>query len=228
MVMKNVSNPDYSQFYFLKSARSGTTQEGETVFSSILNSTFTDINVTGVDLLHITYSEFDEIWNNTFTNIQGNLFYSKDSTFKNMTGMKLHDSQDCIYAIDSSFESISDSLFNNWGEASKNYGGAIRFIRSNSTITNSTFMKNKARSGASISLECTLESQCSTILKRNTFNENNATEMGGGIYYNLNRPVIEDWIFEGIFDIIFRVNILNIHLLIDVSNQFISNSKKPY
>ena len=65
-------------------------------------------------------------------------------------------------------------------------------ISSKISISNSIFINNQAVKGASLGIICTFLSQCDVSLKNITFNNNTASSMGGGIYYNLNRPSLTD------------------------------------
>ena len=90
---------------------------------------------------------------------------------------------------------FKDSILLKNGNSLSQYGGAIRLIDSNISISNLTFRNNEAQSGASISFEWKELSNWNLNLERSMFDSNIAFLQGGAIYYNYKRPKFSQNIF---------------------------------
>ena len=82
--------------------------------------------------------------------------------------------------------------FEGLGSNSWIQGGALYIHQSDVAISNSIFTSNQALIGASISIDWSVSSQWTNSLKNNTFAHNVASQKGGGVNYNVNRPVFEN------------------------------------
>ncbi|MFC0342372.1 hypothetical protein [Paracoccus niistensis] len=100
---------------------------------------------------------------------------------------------------------IFDSEF--WGNASPGFGGAIQAIGSRLTVMRSTFTRNEARAGGAVvswgrppllniwSVDPWIDLP-RLLLSRTTFNDNNASEFGGGILF-AGEVVVEGSVLRG-------------------------------
>lgn len=68
-------------------------------------------------------------------------------------------------------------------------GGAIYAKQSNITVLNSVLSGNRAVVGAGVYFDCSFQNQCAAVLSNNIFRDNIASVKGGGVYYNLHRPL---------------------------------------
>ena len=64
------------------------------------------------------------------------------------------------------------------------------------SIINSRFINNTAISGGAISFECTSLDSCNLNINATTFSSNHAASQGGAIYYNYNKPIINNISFS--------------------------------
>ena len=62
-------------------------------------------------------------------------------------------------------------------------------------IKDSIFISNKARNGGGIYFDCTFDNPCNISIDNVEFINNSASESGGGVYYNLNRPTLNNLMF---------------------------------
>ena len=85
---------------------------------------------------------------------------------------------------------ISNSSFTNNGNSTLTAGGAISMSDSKISIINSKFINNTAIRGGAISFECTSLDSCNLNIRTTTLSSNHATNQGGAIFYNYNRPTI--------------------------------------
>ena len=174
----------------------GINDKNKEIVSSITNSTFSGITMSNNTLISMKSSHFTEISKSTFSGLNGTVFSIQDSQVDLLSEVTLRENKECLNSVNSKFDLITSSTFDQWGNWEKLCGGGLRLIQSNSTISNTIFTNNSAEIGASISIEWSLENQWSNILTNNTFSNNLAVEMGGGIYYDLNRPLISNCKFE--------------------------------
>ena len=90
---------------------------------------------------------------------------------------------------------VSNSVFDSNGGSKQKYGGALNIIDSKVVISNSTFSRNTAESGGAINYQCSSFGVWSLVMSKSTFDSNNATSKGGAIYYNYNRPSMQNITF---------------------------------
>ena len=115
-----------------------------------------------------------------------------NSQINQISTLTFVENKECLYASRSNITSMENSNFMKCGTIDTSYGGAIRLINSNIQSTRSQFIENTAKVGASISIEWDIASVCSNSFSNLEFANNSATQMGGGIYYNLNRPSLQN------------------------------------
>jgi len=171
-------------------------KDDETIYSSIIDSTFTNISLSRESLIDIKNSKLKDISNVQISNLESGAFTIQSSVIEHINTLNLTANKAWVEAFDSELTLIDEWDFEEWGDSSKLFGGALRLARTNSTILNTSFIDNKAEAGAGISIEWSFSSQWSNSFRNNTFKNNQATLKGGGIYYNLNRPSISHWSFE--------------------------------
>lgn len=75
-------------------------------------------------------------------------------------------------------------------------GGGILLQNSNISIIDTIFTQNQARMGGAMSILCSSVSPCSVSLRDTRFSSNIGHEQGGAIYYNWNRPNLENITFN--------------------------------
>ncbi|CAI2369432.1 unnamed protein product [Moneuplotes crassus] len=157
---------------------------------TIKNSTFKSIS-SSRSLLNIYKSDIQLLEDIQISNISNSAMdfsSSEAELFNNIT------ITNCSYAFlvrDSFIKDWRNSIFNQCGNINIEEGGALHVVRSNITLQGSLFTQNKAKSGAAVAINCDLNSQCINKLSNNIFDSNAASVQGAGVYYNMNRPVIE-------------------------------------
>ena len=171
-------------------------KDDETIYSSIINSSFTNISLSGESLIDIKNSKLKDISNVQISNLGSGAFTIQSSVIDHINALNLTANKAWVEAFDSELTLIDRWEFKEWGDLSKLFGGGLRLARTNSTVSKTSFIDNKAEVGAGISIECNFSSQWSNSLINNTFKSNYATLKGGGIYYNLNRPSMAQWNFN--------------------------------
>ncbi|CAI2369287.1 unnamed protein product [Moneuplotes crassus] len=157
---------------------------------AIKNSTFKSISPSSA-LLNIHKSDVQLLEDVQISEISNNVmdFSSSEAELFNRISIT-----NCSYAF-----LVSDSLIKDWrnstfeqcGNFNIEQGGALYVVRSNITLQDSLFSQNKAKIGAAIAINCDINHQCINNLSRNIFDSNTAAVQGAGIYYNMNRPVME-------------------------------------
>ena len=90
---------------------------------------------------------------------------------------------------------ISNSVFDSNGGSKQKYGGALNIIDSKVVISNSTFSRNTAESGGAINYQWSSFEVWSLAISKSNFDSNTATSQGGAIYYNYNRPNMQNITF---------------------------------
>ena len=113
MVVSNVSSTDISLINLLKNSKMGINQNDETVYSGLSHSTFNDVEIINSHLIDISNSELHQVIDNSFTRIKGIVLDIRSSKFTDVTNIRLTENENCIYATDSVFEIIKESVFDN-------------------------------------------------------------------------------------------------------------------
>ena len=90
---------------------------------------------------------------------------------------------------------ITSSTFSHNGNLDYSYGGAMLIKNSEASLINNTCVNNTAIHGGAISFQCTSMTLWNLNMNHNVFEGNTATQDGGVIYYDYNRPVIKNSIF---------------------------------
>ena len=127
--------------------------------------------------------------------IEATPVYIRESTIDLIQNITIINCNSGILFQKSLVKEMKESYFEGLGNQHWIQGGALHIDRSNITITNSTFRRNKAKSGAAISVNCRIDSQWMNSIYANKFESNSATKQGGAIFYNMNRPEIYTNIF---------------------------------
>ena len=153
------------------------------------------MNGDNSNIICVSGSEVKEIHNVSISHSNNFGLLIKDTTVDSVSQLKMLNTTQCFQASKSSIVNLVDSEFESWGSSTQIMGGAIYLDLSNSSISNSTFTKNTAKSGGSIALSWSLDAQCSLTLINNSFSQNSASVKGGAIYYNFNRPDISNCLF---------------------------------
>ena len=136
--------------------------------------------------------EINEIKNVSISGIQSTAIFLRHSIISLIEQLMLMNNKIWMTIIHGEVHLLTNSIFDGWGSITKLNGGGINNIGSNTTIKNTQFMNNKAVSGAGIAILWDESNLCGNTLENNTFTNNTATKMGGGIYYNYNRPIFQN------------------------------------
>ena len=91
---------------------------------------------------------------------------------------------------------ISNWNFTGNGQKLLKSGGAISISDSVLNMSNSIFKNNTAINGGAISFECTNLEIWNLTISNSTFEFNYGITQGGSIYYNYNRPILQNIIFK--------------------------------
>ncbi|CAI2369222.1 unnamed protein product [Moneuplotes crassus] len=158
------------------------------------DSTFKQIspNNTLFDIYKSEISLFENLHISEVSSSAMELSSSKADLFKNLTVSKCDNS---ILVQNSLIKNWQSSTFQNCGSIETETGGALNVVKSNITLQASYFIQNKAKNGAAIAINCDQNFKCEIILRNSFFESNTAEVQGGGIYYNMNRPVMEGLVF---------------------------------
>ena len=146
--------------------------------SSISNWIISIINWENTEIVDLNVSE---IANNT-------VIYIKNSKTIEIEEISFINCNQAFIFENSVVKTFKDSLISSNGNSNILFGGAIRSINSDISISNWTFINNKAQSGGAISFEWNSLSNCNLSLERILFDSNIAISQGGAIYYNYKRP----------------------------------------
>ncbi|CAI2367407.1 unnamed protein product [Moneuplotes crassus] len=190
--IKSVKLERVNLMTIFKSKASNANNDGKLVQTAILDSSFENITIIEAHLISVKKSEINQIKNTHFVNISSQILKVEDSRIYSIDKTSFKENLKCLYFIKSVIDLIHSSTFESCGEEEVVSGGAIRLVASNSTIFHSHFLSNKAKIGASISVECDFEKPCTNTFINLVIEHNVAAEMGGGIYYNLYRPNMKD------------------------------------
>ncbi|CAI2362327.1 unnamed protein product [Moneuplotes crassus] len=176
----------------LNSQRNETNNAGRYIPTSIIASSFVKVSTTGENLIEFKSSKLVDISNTSFVNINSQVLKMDSSAVDNIEEVNFIENKGCISATKSTIELMHSSLFELCGDINTVNGGAMRLINCNTQIHQSEFVKNKAEIGAGLSIECDFGQSCVNNFTNLTFMNNSATQMGGGIYYNLVRPLMQN------------------------------------
>jgi len=109
-----------------------------------------------------------------------------------MDNITIKDSYQGMEIEKSQITKIKASEFNTNGNLTLNEGGGIHITDSIVTIEDTSFIKNKAKTGAAIYFNCVSMNKCSLNINETDFESNMAQIKGGAIYYGYGRPTFED------------------------------------
>ena len=162
--------------------------------------------ITGLDIFNWTSSDlvllyFDSTKNinlSKFSVSQANswLVQIKNSIVNQINSFSIDKVLQPFVIISSSIGGILNSNFTDNGGKYLRAGGAILMTNSKVTISNSQFINNSAISGGAISFEWTNLVSWNLTISNSTFDSNYGISQGGAIYYDYNRPVINDLVFK--------------------------------
>ena len=132
-----------------------------------------------------------------------------------------------VYVDSSSIDKVQNSIFtNNWISNNQTFaldkGGGIYFTNSNFSIDSSTFYNNYAKYGGAIYISWDLQERCLTSISNWNFSNNLASISGGGIMYNLYRPVLTKLSFNN-NSALYGPNIASYAIKLKIDNQINSS-----
>ena len=133
--------------------------------------------------------------NNTLSDINQTVFVLASTVITNWVNISVSNSGKAFSVTDGSNVSIRDSLFSNLGIDSPIYGSGIHVQNSNITLVNSEFLNNSASYGGAIALLWDTNTFWQYEIADTVFDNNNASNRGGSIYYNLYRPIMQNLTF---------------------------------
>ena len=91
---------------------------------------------------------------------------------------------------------VSNWNFTENGQKLLKFGGAVFISDSMLNISNSIFKNNTAINGGAISFEWRSLEMWNLTITNSIFESNTGVTQGGGIYYNYNRPILQNIIFK--------------------------------
>ncbi|CAI2367699.1 unnamed protein product [Moneuplotes crassus] len=147
------------------------------------------------NLINVYKSSVSRLKDILISNVSNVAIHVRQSTINSLQNIT---SINCLIGAhieESLIQSWTNSVFENCGNSNIELGGAIMIRRSNTTIQNSVFTNNEAQNGAAIAIDCDTSFHCNNKLSGNIFDSNNAKTQGGGIYYNMDRPVMDGLVF---------------------------------
>ena len=159
------------------------------------NSTFKSMSPSDT-LFDIYYSDIELIENINISEVSNYVMDMSLSKVKLMRNITVVNCINSVIVKDSTISNWTDSKFQNCGSVNVAQGGAISIISSSIELSGSVFLKNTAKNGGAISIDCSMNSNCLNVLKSNVFESNIATVQGAGIYYNMYRPVMNELRFS--------------------------------
>jgi len=163
---------------------------------SIENIQTLNVSSSAISLISVRSTTNCSIAHSTFSSIDQLVFEITRSNRVSLINITVTDSQEAVRILRSNTVAITNSSFvSNRGSNSTN-GGAVNFMNSRVSISDSEFINNSARQGAAIYFDCNLMSLCNLSVQNTLFRLNNATRMGGAIYYSFKRPDLPNIVFE--------------------------------
>ena len=154
--------------------------------------TLEEISVFGDHIIKISESDNVSITNFTSRNLLQTVIYSKKVNYALIADSEFESCNEAMLFDQSTVHLMSMCKFDSNGAIDLVAGGAIQIQNSDINIINSNFTKNIAETGAAISFECTSLVQCQLNLTETVFSHNQASEKGGAIFYNYNRPLLKN------------------------------------
>ena len=170
------------------------------IYSSIVDqishSIFDSVSSQSGVIFHIEKSEINSIQNLTISNTSEVALKSDYSKMISIDGLNLLQCDLGFQLKESMVVLLKNSNFQACGTINNIQGGAFYAEYSNTTIQNSTFHNNLAKNGAGTYFNCDQTNQCSNKIINCIFENNKASIKGGGIYYTMNRPQLDNNIFN--------------------------------
>ncbi|CAI2364782.1 unnamed protein product [Moneuplotes crassus] len=158
------------------------------------NSTFRSISPSST-LFDIYYSDIELVENVSISEVTNYVMEISLTDAKLLKNITVHNCSNSVLIKDSTISNWTGSKFQNCGNENVEQGGAMNILRSNMILSDSEFVKNTAKSGAAIAIDCEINSKCENILKNIVFSSNIAKIQGAGIYYNMHRPIMSEIVF---------------------------------
>ena len=157
-----------------------------------LDNIVLDTIITTSNLIQVIDSTVTVMKDNMLKNIPYTPISFKRSSISEIRNITVQNCTSGLFIGRTVINLLTLSKFEKCGGTTIMKGAALEIEKSNLTITESIFQENIASRGAAINIECAVNSQCSNSIINNTFTLNSATEKGGAILYNMNRPVFEN------------------------------------
>ena len=169
-----------------------------TIMNSRISYSYSDESISSFRIIH---SSVDLISNTSisYSNQYGIYFYVTNVTL--IDGLRMRYSYG-MYARSSNINRVTNSKFstNGNGYGSQNQlsvrGGAMLIADSNFAMDSASFSNNVAKYGAGIFISWQINLRCVTSISNSTFSTNTAQSSGGGIMYDLYRPIFSNLVFQ--------------------------------
>lgn len=192
----------------LFNVRSSTVEISDITFNNILNagqlaevSDCDNTTIDGIKSVNSTVSKqylftFSELRNSTISQLQVNnsesvVMLVDLSTETRLENVEIRNCTEGIEIRSSSIDSFRGSNLTNNGGESLLLAGAIKIIDSLVNMINNTFNSNTAVTGGAIYFTCSSLTLCGLTISDTVFENNQATEKGGAIYYDYLRPDLQ-------------------------------------
>ena len=154
--------------------------------------TLEQTSVLGDHIIKVSESASVSITNFTARNLLQTVIYSKKVKYALIAYSEFESCNQAMLFDQSTVNLMSMCNFDSNGAGDLVAGGAIQIQNSDINIINSNFTRNIAETGAAISFQCATLVQCQLNLTETVFNHNQASEKGGAIFYNYNRPLFRN------------------------------------
>ena len=169
---------------------------------SILNSKISfSISHNSTTSFTVINSNVNTIFNTSISNLDQYAIYFYSWNVATIDGLDISSTYG-VNVKDSFINKITNSKFEFNGKGSDSRseisvkGGALLLTNSNFTIESSLFFSNTAKYGAAIYISCQLSPICVASILNTTFANNVAQISGGGVMYDLHRPIFSNMFFD--------------------------------
>ncbi|CAI2366740.1 unnamed protein product [Moneuplotes crassus] len=132
------------------------------------------------------------ILNTTVANYTKTLFVIRNSYVSLIENLHVTGYYRALEVVNSNIQLINHSSFSQCGSDLLIYAGALYIEESNATLSNTSFVENKAVSGGAIASICSTHINCNVKIQNSNFTSNVASGKGGSIYYSYKPAAIDD------------------------------------
>ncbi|CAI2370559.1 unnamed protein product [Moneuplotes crassus] len=196
LISKNITEETRNIVDIIRARKETKNQENAKISSFISNVEISNITNNQSEIIEIYQSELVEFSNVRISNCLHNIVSIKETKIDLMSGWNMTNNERNLRLYNSDISQFTDSNFINCGSQDVLEGGAILIDSSKVSISGAIFSNNNAKSGGAISILCSMDYPCLVTLQNSTFTGNVASLKGGAIYYNWNRPIMENILCE--------------------------------